>query len=252
MNAIDRIPASEPPLSVGVVPVPPELLADDYRRIVAQHTAERAADMRRERGNRWLVGGLLASTIALAGAVVVMLPLREIVPVFVTLNGDGSYTTTLRQRELSQGERDATMKATLWLYTRARVGFSAASHPEDRRVVDMLSDKPTGDLFAAEVSPKNSQSPWKQYGTRTVIRLERVSESFLCAHDTCSGRAPDAYQVRFRRITETEGLPPKSQPWVATVRFRTVERIPAWQRTTYNPLGLQVIQFTASEEGAAR
>jgi type IV secretion system protein VirB8 len=252
VNAIDRISSTEPPLAMGVAPVPSDLLAEEYRRIVADHAAEQAADRRRERGQRWLVGGLLASTIALAGAVVVMLPMRQIMPVFVTLNGDGSYTTTLRQRELSQGEREATMKATLWLYTRARVGYSSASHPEDRRLVDMLSDKPTGNTYATEVSPKNPQSPWKKYDTRTVIRLERINEFFLCAHDNCVGRVPDAYQVRFRRIVETEGVAPKSQPWVAILRFRTVERIPAWQRTTYNPLGIQVIEFSSSEEGAAQ
>jgi type IV secretion system protein VirB8 len=248
MNAIDK-PRAEAPLASGVTPVPPELLAEEYRRIVAAHAADRQAELKRDQRRTLLTGGLVISTVALAGAVVLLLPLKQMVPVFVTLQGDGSYTTSIVQRDLTTTERAATTKAALWLYVRSRMSYSSAGHFEDQKIVYMLSDKRVGDIFQAEVNPKNPKSPWKEYGTRATIRLERISESFPCAYDSCAGREPDAYQVRFRRVVQADGQT-TSRQWVATLRFRTAPDIPAWQRVTYNPLGLQVIEFSASEEGA--
>jgi type IV secretion system protein VirB8 len=250
MTAIDKDPPpAEPPLASGTTLVPPELLAEEYRRIVAAHEADRVAQTRQEWRRNLLTGGLVVSTVALAGAVVFLILKEQLVPVFVTLQGDGSYTTSIVQRDLTTTERAATTKAALWLYVRARLSYSSAAHFEDQKIVYLLSDKRVGDIFQAEVSPKNPKSPWKEYGTRATIRLERISESFPCAYDSCAGREPDAYQVRFRRIAQADGQV-TSRQWVATVRFRTVPDIPAWQRVTYNPLGLQVIEFSASEEGA--
>ena len=249
MNVVDTLTA-DPPLASGVAAVPPALLAEEYRRIVAAHEANGRLEKRRERGHTWTVGGLLLGNVALAGAVVLLLPLKQLVPVFVTLQGDGSYTTSIAQRDLSIGERDATIKAALWLYVRARLSYASGQHFEDQKIVYMLSDKRVGDAFQAEVSPKNAASPWRKFGTRTVIHLERISESFPCGYDSCVGRDPDAYQVRFRRIVQGDGQV-HSQQWIATLRFRVVKDIPAWERVTYNPLGLQVTEWNVSEEGAA-
>ena len=250
MNVIT--PQTDVPLSSGVALVPPEQLQAHYARIVASHEAERLRDRRRERGGSALTYMLGATTLALAGALAVAMPLKTMVPVFVHLYEDGSFTSTISHRDLPPSLREATIKSTLWLYVRAREGYASATWYEDQRIVYMLSDKGAGDAYESLVHPRNPESPGRKYGSRSVIRLERVSEHFPCAHESCVGREPDAYQVRFRRIVHTEGQAPQSRPWVATVRFHSVDRIPAWQRVTYNPLGLQVVEYRAEEEGAGR
>jgi type IV secretion system protein VirB8 len=233
-----------------VATIPPEALADHYARIVAAHGEELKRHRRRERGGHLFSFVHGCTTVALAVALAALLPLKTIVPVFVHQHADGSFTSTISQDDLPRSLKEATTQATLWLYVRAREGYSSASWHEDQRLVYMLSDKGAGDVYESLVHPRNPESPGRKFGTRTVIRLERVSEHFPCAHDSCLGREPDAYQVRFRRIVHTEGQPPVIRPWVATVRFHRVDRIPAWQRVTYNPLGLQVVEYRAEEEGA--
>ncbi|NOG73505.1 VirB8/TrbF family protein [Roseicella sp. DB1501] len=235
-----------------VVAVPPEELKAHYARIVAAHSSERLRERRRERGGRTITFALAATTLALAGALAASMPLRRTVPVFVHLHEDGSFTSSISQRDLPTTLQEATTKASLWLYVRAREGYSSATWYEDQRVVYLLSDKGAGDTYETLVHPRNPESPGRKYGTRTVIRLERVSEHFPCAYESCLGREPDAYQVRFRRIVHTEGQSPQSRAWVATIRFHRVDGIPAWQRVTYNPLGLQVVEYRAEEEGAGR
>lgn len=235
-----------------VTPVPPEELSAHYARVVAAHALEQRRERRRERGSRTITIVLGVTTLALAATLAATMPLRQIVPVFITLHSDGSYTSTITQQDLPSSLQEATIKSSLWLYVRAREGYASATWHEDQRVVYMLSDKGAGDVYETLVHPRNAESPGRKYGTRTVIRLERVSEHFPCAYESCMGREPDAYQVRFRRIVHTEGQAPQSRPWVATVRFRRVEGIPAWQRVTYNPLGLQVVEYRAEEEGAGR
>jgi type IV secretion system protein VirB8 len=250
MNLIS--PREDVELASGAAFVPPEQLQAHYAQIMASQAADRAREARRERGGRALTIVLGATTLALAGALAMAMPLKSLVPVFVHLHEDGSFTSSISQAQLPTSLREATIKSTLWLYVRAREGYASATWYEDQRIIYMLSDKGAGDVYEALVHPRNPESPGRKYGTRTVIRLERVSEHFPCAHDSCIGREPDAYQVRFRRIVHTEGQAPQSRPWVATVRFHSVAAIPAWQRVTYNPLGLQVVEYRAEEEGAGR
>lgn len=250
MNAVTGHAAPEAVPTQGIALVPAEQRATHYARIIAAHDADRAREHRKDRGRAWLIGGLIGANLCLAGAVVAMMPLKELRPVFVTINSDGTFATTINQRDVPQSLREATIKATLWLYTRSREGFSTAGHHEDQRVVYMLSDKATGDAYEQDVSLRNPQSPWRRHGTRTTVRVERVSEEFVCARADCLGREPDAYQVRFRRITRTEGQREVSVAAVATIRFRVADRIPQWQRVTYNPMGLQVVEYTTTDEGA--
>jgi len=234
-----------PPLTT----VPPQQLDAEYARIIAEHTEEQKRDRRRERGGNLLTILHGCTTLALAAALAALLPLKSIVPVFVELHNDGSYTSTISQSELPRGLQEAATMATLWLYVRAREGYSSATWREDQKIVYMLSDKGAGDIYESLTTSRNKESPSRKYGKRTTIRLERISEQFICALETCFGREPDAYQVRFNRIVHTEGQSEQSLPWVASVRFHRVPAIPAWQRVTYNPLGLQVVQYRAEEEG---
>jgi len=241
--------ASDTVYTHALATVPPEQLDADYARIIAEHAEELKRDQRRERGGNLFTVLHGCTTLALAAALAALLPLKSIVPVFVELHNDGSYTSTINQSDLPRGLQEAATMATLWLYVRAREGYASATWYEDQRVVYMLSDKGVGDIYESLTTSRNPESPIRKYTTRTTIRLDRTSEQFVCAHDTCFGRDPDAYQVRFNRVIQTEGQPEQSRPWVASVRFRRVPTIPAWQRVTYNPIGLQVVQYKAEEEG---
>jgi type IV secretion system protein VirB8 len=250
MTALFRPASVQSKAGTAVASIPAAALADHYARIVAAHGEELKQHRRRERGGTIFTFVHAGVTAALAAALVAMMPLKSFVPVFVHLHDDGSFTSTISQSDLPRSLTEATTKAALWLYVRAREGYAAASWNEDQRIVYMLSDKGAGDVYESLVNARNPESPARKFGTRTVIRLDRVSEQFLCAHDSCFGRDADAYQVRFRRVVLTQGQAPVDKPWVATVRFHRVDAIPAWQRVTYNPLGLQVVEYRAEEEGA--
>ena len=249
MNAI---PPRDEALAHGVVPIPPDRLAESYKRIQESHAEDRMRERRRERGRAGLIGALIVSNLALAGALVTAMPLKSVVPVFVTLQADGTFTTTIDQRDVPQDLRENVMAATLWRYTTAREGYTWGGHEGDQGVVYILSDKATGDAYEAEVSPRNANSPWRRYGNRTTVRIERVSEALTCARGPCAGRDPDTYQVRFRRIIRTEGQPVQQVQGLATMSFRLADRVPRWQVTTHNPIGLQVVSYSVTEEGVGR
>lgn len=237
----------------GIAFVPAARLAEDYARVIAAHEAELARDRRRQRGHLALASTFGLATLALAGALAAAMPLKRVVPVFVHINADGTYTSTVNQTDLPQSLREATMASTLWLYVTANERFNTATHAEDQQVVFMLSDRATGDAFQARVDARNPDSPWRRFGTRTTVRIERISEGLGCATGgACLGRDPDAYVVRFRRIEKTEGQRETVIQRQASVRFRVVSEIPAWQRVTYNPLGLQVVEYSWTDEGSMR
>lgn len=233
--------------------IPADALAQDYARVLAAHEAELARDRRRQRGHLVLASIFGLATLALAGTLVAAMPLKRVLPVFVHINADGTYTTTVSQSDVPQPLREATMASTLWLYVTANERFNTATHAEDQQVVYMLSDRATGDTFQARVDARNPESPWRRFGTRTTVRIERISEGLGCAAGgACLGRDPDAYVVRFRRVEKTEGGREVATQRQASVRFHVVPAIPAWQRVTYNPLGLQVVEYSWTDEGSMR
>lgn len=242
-----------PPESSRAALVPSGQLAEDYARVLAAHEAELARDRRRQRGHLVLASTFGLATLALAGALVAAMPLKRVVPVFVHINSDGTYTTTVNQSDVPQSLREATMASTLWLYVSAVERFNTATHADDQQIVFMLSDRATGDTFQARTDARSPESPWRRFGTRTTVRIERISEGLGCASGgACLGRDPDAYVVRFRRIEKTEGQREVITQRQASIRFRLAPEIPAWQRVTYNPLGLQVVEYSWTDEGSMR
>ena len=235
----------------GVALIPADRLAEDYKRVIAGHERERAAELRRERGRWGIVGVLGFTSVALAGALAMAMPLKRILPVFVASHEDGSFTTTIAQSDVPARLRDNTMKATLWLYVTARERFNTATHAEDQQVVYILSDKATGDAYEAGVNYANKRSPWKRYGTRTTVRLQRISEGLGCGTEACApGQTPNAYSVRYRRFERTEGQWEIETASQSAVRFHLAPEIPVSQQVTYNPMGLQIVQYDRSDEGA--
>lgn len=202
MNAVADRAAAEQALAAHeimtraapVALVPMDEVKAHYRSILDSHAADRARELRRERGRWGIVGVLAATTVSLGVALAFLTPLKRILPVIVHQFPDGSWTTTVAQDDVPVPLREATMAATLWLYVTARERFNTATHHEDQQVVFTLSDRATGDAFQEAVDPKNKDSPWKRYGTRTTVRLQRVSEGLGCGTQPCApGQTPNSY-----------------------------------------------------------
>ncbi|TPG52473.1 hypothetical protein EAH89_18075 [Roseomonas nepalensis] len=234
--------------------LPPEERRAAYARNLARQEEALGQEKSARRTLRLAIGVVGFVAVAEAAALVALLPLKEIRPVFVHIEQDGTYTTSIRRDELPTSARDNTIASTLWLYVRAREGFMAPAFGDDSNIVSILSDKATWSAYEAGVDPKNPESPGRRYGTRTIVRLRHVSEVLTCSRasrdETCVGRVPDYYEVRYRVITQTEGQPPREKAAVSQIWFRQAAAVPARQQVTYNPMGLQVTAYRAMEEGA--
>lgn len=238
--------------SAAVAAVPAADLKEHYARIVADHEASAKRARREERGRWWFTGLLGGCVAALGAALAVALPLKQLLPVFVHQHADGSWTTSIAQSDTPAPLRQNVVKATLWLYVTSAERYNTATHWQDQQLVYTLSDGPTGDAHQARVDYKSKNSPWKQYGTRGTVRVERVSESLGCGTEACApGQDPNSYAVRFRRIEKREGQRETCVQRQATLRFRQPEKVPQSQLVTSNPMGLQVVEYTWTDEGSA-
>lgn len=236
-----------------VAPVPADDLKAHYRAILDSHEEERRRLLRAERGRWGSNAALSVSVVCLSAALALLLPIKRILPVIVHQHEDGSWTTTVAQSDVPMKLRDATISATLWLYVTASERYNTATHWEDQQVVYTLSDRATGDAFQERVDYKNKESPYKRYGTRTTVRVERVSEGLGCGTQPCRpGDTPNSYAVRYRRIEKTEGQRATCLQRQSTVRFRIAPEVPASQRVTYNPVGIQAVEYSWTDEGVAQ
>ncbi|MFZ6765420.1 VirB8/TrbF family protein [Pseudoroseomonas sp. WGS1072] len=234
--------------------VSPEQAAAHYQRILQSQAASQRRDNRRSRMALATSLSQIAVSLALAGAVVFLLAREKTQIVYVAFNSDGTFRTSASERDLTTSDRRAAMSATLWRYVAAREGYSSAGHPEAQQFVYILSDKAVGDAYQASVDPRNEQSPFRVYGTRTQAQIERRTENLFCIRDAalegCGGRDPDSYKVWFTRTQRTEGQRAVRRNYSATIRFRAGVKVPSWQLVTHNPLGLQVTEYSITEEGA--
>jgi type IV secretory pathway component VirB8 len=240
-------------LTSGTLPlVPAAERAAHYKRMVEAHEADRKAKLTRDRFRLIREGVQVTVILGLGAAIAGMMPLKQLVPVMLTANqADGTWRTSIVQSDLPASVRQNVLKATFWLYVNAREGYSMATHfHTDQKVVQMLSDKDVSKAYLDAVNWKNKGSPYAVYSKDATVRLERVSESLGCAERDCSRNSPDTYEVRYTRIEKREGSPERRTSHKSSLRFVYPPAIPAWQQVTYNPIGVQVIEYTRTDEGA--
>jgi len=201
---------------------------------------ERAAA--RQLRTAWIVAGV-ATTIALceAIAIVVLTPLKTVVPYTLLVDRQTGYVQALKplERETVTPDR-ALVRSFLAQYVIARETFDINSLQDDYRKVALWSQGEARDRYVAGMQASSPQSPLATLPRQALVTTQIRSISAL---------ADNTALVRFTTVRQDPGaeaaLP---QHWAAVISWTFSGAAMSAEDRLVNPLGFQVTRYRRDAE----
>ena len=216
---------------------------DDYYAAARTWAEGQSTASARETRIAWRVAagaGLVALLLALA--LVFLVPLKSVQPYVLTVDrqtGTVEAATTLQKGKLSQNE--AVIQAQLAGYVIARETFDSTDLAQQYRRVQVMSSRPVGLAYVAEMAANNPASPLNTLSRGDTVTIRIRSVSLI---------ADGAGLVRFTATRSALGVATgQSTNYVAAISFGFNGR-PLRAADRYdNPLGFQVTRYRRDMEG---
>ena len=218
--------------------------ADEMRHYAKVADKMKASEHKQERRS-------FVKTIAL----IAMLPIaasgwiaREVTPKIVKeydlipVAPDGTIVRKYRPEELPiNARRDYIGVDATWDYVLARESYTSHLMAKNWNEVSAMSSPDVMREYQEAHDAKNEKSPYRKYGERGWIMIEKDSFTHLIPPEGYSG-PPVGYLMRYWRYENMGNNSPMTrQMWVSEVRFkRGVSGIPENQRYEFNGIGIEV------------
>ncbi|QMW22461.1 virB8 family protein [Sandaracinobacteroides saxicola] len=190
----------------------------------------------------WLIA-LIASGIALilGIAVVIMLPLKTVVPYTLLVDRHTGYVQALDPTDNPRIAPDAALtRSFLAQYVTAREGFDRATVKQDYRRVMLWSNGRVRTVYSAALQASNPNSP--------LVALPRGSTIESRVRSISSLDETTAL-VRFETIRRDQnGAVQLPRYWVAIVRYNFSNGPMTVEDRFINPLGFQVTSYRRNAE----
>lgn len=204
--------------------------------------ADREAAARSSLRIGWMVAGVLgAVALVEAIAILVMTPLKTVVPYTLLVDRQTGYVEALKplEREIISPDRALT-RSFLAQYIIAREGFDIDSLKDDYRKVALWSSGEARDHYVAAMQASNPESPLVRMPRRALIAVEVRGISSL---------GPNVSLVRFVTFrTDPGGQAQPAQPWQAVVTYRFSGAAMSAADRLLNPIGFQVTRYRRDAE----
>ena len=215
---------------------------EEYYRDAGTWSADRERERHSSRKVAWIMAGV-AATVALAEAIalIILLPLKTVVPYTLLVDRQTGYVQELKplERQLIAPDQ-ALARSFLAQYVIARESFDIDSLQHDYRKVALWSTGAARDRYVSAMQASNPLSPLATLPRRALLQTEIRSLSSLGA---------DTALIRFTTTRTDPGGQPQAQlSWAAIVKYRfSGEAMSAADRLV-NPLGFQVVRYRRDAE----
>lgn len=215
---------------------------EDYYRKAETWSADRDRAARSSLRTAWIVAGVAAAIAVLeAIALVLLVPLKTVVPYTLLVDKQTGYVQALKplERDIIAPDR-ALVRSFLAQYVIARESFDIDTLKDTYRKVALWSAGEARNRYITGMQATNPLSPLAALPRRALVQVEIRSISSLNA---------DTALVRFSTIrTDPGGQPHPPQTWAAVLKYRfSGETMTAEDRLS-NPLGFQVVRYRRDAE----
>jgi type IV secretion system protein VirB8 len=230
MNALPKTMAA---------PVDPDRLREYFQDVQSfQSKQTRSAKFWGRVG--WSIAGLsLLINAALAGTVLILVPLKQLVPVYISLHKDGTFTSTSTMSDLPPTQKAAALRAAIWQYVRDRESYDYADAGYRYDVVSLMSSPTVRAQYHHKfLLGDNPNTVQKTVGQRGQINVHMINMSFVRSHVAL---------VRYHRVLTMYGSQPVTTTWTATVEFTRVHKLPLHDRLA-DPGGIIVTNYQDSKD----
>ena len=215
---------------------------EDYYQAAADWSEDRQQALASSRRVAWIVAGAAAALALLEGiALVLLVPLKTVVPYTLLVDRETGYVEALKPLERQTIAPDtALVRSFLVQYVIEREGFDVNSVNTSYRKVALWSADEARSRYIAESQATNPLSKLATLPRQAVVEVQVRSVSSL---------STDTSLVRFSTVRTDAGA--QAQPvqyWAAVIKYRfSGDAMSAEDRLT-NPLGFQVMRYRRDAE----
>ena len=200
------------------------------------------AALRRQLGQaRWFAAGAALIAIVESLALLLLIPLKTVVPIPILVDRQTGYTEVLRSDGSQQLQTDAALvRSLLAQYVVARESFDIMTVRLDYHRVAVWSAGSALDSYVQAMPATNPQSPFRRYPRTTIVEtlIKSISPS-----------GAKTVLVRFAtRTREQNGAVTAPQAWVAVITYRFLDSPMTAADRLINPLGFQVVRYRRDPE----
>ena len=224
----------------------PKVSEDAYYAAGGSWAQDRNDALRASRRVAWIVAGAsLVVTLCLALTLVLLLPLKTVVPYTLMVDRQTGYVQALKpiDADLVSADRALT-QSFLVQYVIAREEFDLATVQTDYRKVALWSTGRARADYLAMMQANNPDSPLARYPRGTIVNVEVKSVTPL---------GPRSAMVRYEtQRRDAGGTAQPAQSWVAVIRYRYAGTPMSIADRFINPLGFQVESFRRSQEALSQ
>jgi type IV secretion system protein VirB8 len=216
--------------------------ARDYFEKARTWSIDLEAALRRQLAlARWFAAGATLVAILEAFALLLLTPLKTVVPIPILVDRQTGYTEVLRSDGTQQLRADAALvRSLLAQYVSARESFDLMTVRLDYHKVTLWSAGEARDGYVQTMPTSNPQSPFRRYARTTIV--ETLVKSV-------SPTGPKTALVRFAtRTREQNGAVSTPQSWVAVITYRFIDAPVTAADRLMNPLGFQVVRYRKDPE----
>lgn len=218
---------------------------DAYYAEAASWNRDRVQAVRSSKRIAWWVAGISAAIALIeALALVLLMPLKTVVPYTLMVDRTTGYVQALKPLDPAAITPDAALtQSFLVQYVIARESYDAATVNAGYRKVALFSAGGARSSYLQQMQISNPQSPLVIYPRTTVVETRVKSVSPI-------GR--DAALVRFDTLRSDSGAQVRpAGSWVAVIRFHYSRDPMSLEDRFVNPLGFQVTSYRKDPEAIA-
>ena len=215
---------------------------DAYYREAESWAVDRQAELRRSRKIAWIVAGVAAAVALLeAGALILLTPLKTVVPYTLLVDRQTGFVQQVRPLEAQQVAGDTALtQSFLVQYVVKRESFDIDQVQANYRDVALWSAEIARAQYLAQMQASNPESPLARYPRDAVVETQVRSVSPV---------AQNVAMVRFEtRLRRPDGQSVPLGAWVATMRYRFSGEPVREEDRFLNPLGFHVVRYRRDQE----
>ena len=215
---------------------------DAYYKQAATWNRDRVEALQNSRRTAWWVAGAATVVaILLAFALMLMMPLKTVVPYTLLVDRNTGFVQALKPLDPDKVAPDTALtQSFLVQYVIARESFDVDAAQANYRKVALWSAETARADYLGYMQVSNPQSPFVIYPRSTVIETRVKSVSPV-------GR--NAALVRFDTVRrDAAGVPQPPRAWVAVIRYRYTGEPMKLEDRFVNPLGFQVLRYRRDAE----
>lgn len=198
--------------------------------------------LERSRRMAWIVASIAgAIALLLAVALLVMLPLKTVVPYTLLVDRQTGHVEELAPLDAAKvSPETALIRSFLAQYVIARESYDAANLQRDYRKVALWSEGDARQRYVFSMTSSNPSSPIVRFGKGTTLRTEVKSVSSL---------SNDSALVRFITTRADRGGRERApEHWAAIINYHFSGAEMSADDRLVNPLGFQVTRYRRDRE----